>query len=150
MEILLKSPFNQVQYDKAVEFLAQQMGQMVNRASREKMSITLSKDEMQVYIKRFQMIDKDHKGYVSINDIRRSMKVRSCFDKILLRFKKWWWQIFLLFPSLIWNFLSFSQSFGEDVSGEELHDILREIDTNMNGQVELDEYLQVSKISALW
>lgn len=30
-----------------------------------------------------------------------------------------------------------------DVSGEELHEILREIDTNMNGQVELDEYLQV-------
>lgn len=34
--------------------------------------------------------------------------------------------------------------FGEaDISGEELHEILREIDTNMNGQVELDEYLQV-------
>lgn len=30
-----------------------------------------------------------------------------------------------------------------DVSGEQLHEILREIDTNMNGQVELDEYLQV-------
>lgn len=36
------------------------------------------------------------------------------------------------------------QSFGDaDVSGEQLHDILKEIDTNMNGQVELDEYLQV-------
>lgn len=36
------------------------------------------------------------------------------------------------------------QSDGEaDVSGEQLHEILREIDTNMNGQVELDEYLQV-------
>lgn len=36
------------------------------------------------------------------------------------------------------------QSFGDaDVSGEQLHEILREIDTNMNGQVELDEYLQV-------
>lgn len=39
---------------------------------------------------------------------------------------------------------TFSKSFGEaDISGEELHEILREIDTNMNGQVELDEYLQV-------
>lgn len=37
------------------------------------------------------------------------------------------------------------QSFGDaDISGEELHDILKEIDTNMNGQVELDEYLQVT------
>lgn len=35
------------------------------------------------------------------------------------------------------------QHTGEEVSGEELHEILREIDTNMNGQVELDEYLQV-------
>ena len=37
-----------------------------------------------------------------------------------------------------------SQLFGDkDVPGDELHEILKEIDTNMNGQVELDEYLQV-------
>jgi len=36
------------------------------------------------------------------------------------------------------------QHTGEEVSGEQLHEILREIDTNMNGQVELDEYLQVN------
>lgn len=29
-----------------------------------------------MYIKRFQIIDKDTKGYVSINDIRRGLKVR--------------------------------------------------------------------------
>lgn len=40
-----------------------------------------------------------------------------------------------------------TKSFGEaDISGEELHEILREIDTNMNGQVELDEYLQVGGV----
>lgn len=38
---------------------------------------------------------------------------------------------------------SFSQNYGEEVTGEQLHEILKEIDTNMNGQVELDEYLQV-------
>lgn len=38
------------------------------------------------------------------------------------------------------------QRTGEEVSGEELHEILREIDTNMNGQVELDEYLQVNDL----
>lgn len=97
------------QIKQANEFLAQEMGQMVNRASKEKIPIKLSKDEIQTYIKRFQVIDKDKKGYVSINDIRRAMK-----------------------------------SFGEaEVSGEQLHEILREIDTNMNGQVELDEYLQM-------
>lgn len=38
---------------------------------------------------------------------------------------------------------AFSQAAGEEVTGEQLHEILKEIDTNMNGQVELDEYLQV-------
>lgn len=52
------------------------MGQMVNRASKDTMPINLTKEETQTYIKRFQIIDKEKKGYVSINDIRRSMKVR--------------------------------------------------------------------------
>lgn len=97
------------QMNMASEFLQNEMGQMVNRASRDKIPINLTKEEIQLYIKRFNIIDKDHKGYVSINDIRRGLK-----------------------------------NFGEaDVSGEELHEILKEIDTNMNGQVELDEYLQM-------
>lgn len=41
------------------------------------------------------------------------------------------------------------QNYGEEVTGEQLHEILKEIDTNMNGQVELDEYLQVY-IALLW
>lgn len=59
----------------ATEFLSQEMGQVVNRASRDKIEINLSKDEIALYIKRFQLIDKDNKGYVSINDIRRGLKV---------------------------------------------------------------------------
>jgi Ca2+-binding EF-hand superfamily protein len=43
---------------------------------------------------------------------------------------------------IVRNHIAFQHT-GEEVSGEELHEILREIDTNMNGQVELDEYLQV-------
>ncbi|XP_057665319.1 glycerol-3-phosphate dehydrogenase, mitochondrial isoform X1 [Diorhabda carinulata] len=97
------------QMKQASEFLQNEMGQNVNRASRDKIPINLSKEEIQLYIKRFQYIDKDRKGYVSINDIRRSLK----------------------------------QTGEKEVSGEELHDILKEIDTNMNGQVELDEYLQM-------
>ncbi|XP_044743411.1 glycerol-3-phosphate dehydrogenase, mitochondrial isoform X1 [Chrysoperla carnea] len=97
------------QIKMATEFLQSEMGWMVNRASRDKIPINLTKDEIQQYIKRFTIIDKDRKGYVSINDIRRSLK-----------------------------------HFGEeDIPGDELHSILKEIDTNMNGQVELDEYLQM-------
>lgn len=64
------------QMEKANEYLQQEMGQNVNRASKDRLPINLSKDEIQLYIKRFQIIDKDRKGYVSINDIRRSLKVR--------------------------------------------------------------------------
>lgn len=99
----------QAEMKKACEFLAHEMGQHVNKSSKDNIIVALSEDEKKLYIKRFKLIDKDNKGYVSINDIRRSMK-----------------------------------SFGEEnVSGEQLHEILREIDTNMNGQVELDEYLQM-------
>lgn len=97
------------QMKSAMEFLMTEMGQNVNRASRDKIPINLNKEEIQLYIKRFQIIDQDHKGYVSINDIRRSLK----------------------------------QSGEENVTREQLHEILKEIDTNMNGQVELDEYLQM-------
>lgn len=63
------------QIKMATEFLASEMGQIVNRASRDKIPINLSKEEIQLYIKRFQIIDKENKGYVSINDIRRGLKV---------------------------------------------------------------------------
>ncbi|XP_039279446.1 glycerol-3-phosphate dehydrogenase, mitochondrial isoform X6 [Nilaparvata lugens] len=62
------------QLEKASEFLKNEMGQLVNRASKDKLPINLTKEEIQLYIKRFQIIDKDHKGYVSINDIRRGLK----------------------------------------------------------------------------
>jgi glycerol-3-phosphate dehydrogenase len=62
------------QHKQASEFLQNEMGQNVNRASRDKIPINLKKEEIQLYIKRFQIIDKDRKGYVSINDIRRSLK----------------------------------------------------------------------------
>lgn len=51
------------------------MGMSVNRASRDKIPITLSKEEIKMYVNRFQLMDEGHKGFVSINDIRRSMKV---------------------------------------------------------------------------
>uniref|UniRef100_A0A1Y1KFH1 glycerol-3-phosphate dehydrogenase n=1 Tax=Photinus pyralis TaxID=7054 RepID=A0A1Y1KFH1_PHOPY len=63
------------QLKSATEFLQNEMGQTVNRASRDKIPINLTKDEIQLYIRRFQLIDKDRKGYVSINDIRRGLKL---------------------------------------------------------------------------
>ena len=63
------------QHDAAMEFLQTEMGQNVNRQSRDKIPINLSREEIAGYIKRFQSLDKERKGYVSLNDIRRSLKV---------------------------------------------------------------------------
>lgn len=64
------------QHAQAIKFLKEEMGQQVNRASRDKIPINLSREEIASYIKRFQALDKEKKGYISINDIRRGLKVR--------------------------------------------------------------------------
>lgn len=74
------------QMKSATEFLANEMGLIVNRTSRDKIPINLSKEEIQMYIKRFTIIDKDSKGYVSINDIRRALKVGRIFHSIAKKF----------------------------------------------------------------
>jgi len=93
---------------KAKEFLQMEMGQSVNRQSRNKVPISLSREEISGYIKRFQALDQEKKGYVSVNDIRRGLKRQ-----------------------------------GEHINGAQMHEILRELDVNSNGLVELDEYLQL-------
>jgi len=66
----------QRQYDTAVEFLQTEMGMKVSERTRsEAISTELSSQERDMYTKRFQTIDQEKKGYVSINDIRRSLKV---------------------------------------------------------------------------
>ena len=51
------------------------MGQQVNRQLKDKIPVNLSKAEVDTYTKRFETIDKEKKGYVSITDIKRAMKV---------------------------------------------------------------------------
>ncbi|KAH1001728.1 hypothetical protein HUJ04_005707 [Dendroctonus ponderosae] len=139
----------------ATEFLQNEMGQNVNRASRDKIPINLSKEEIQLYIKRFQIIDKDRKGYVSINDIRRSLKslgmkltdeeIHTLLSDINVTFNGQLEMADYLQSGAINAGFSppLQQHDNREVPGEELHEILKEIDTNRNGQVELDEYLQM-------
>ena len=70
----------------AMEFLKTEMGQNVNRQSRDKMPINLSREEVAGYIKRFQALDKERKGYISINDIRRGLKVSNLLNSLFTRF----------------------------------------------------------------
>lgn len=64
----------QKQIKKAKDFLALEMGQQVSTKTRD-LALDLTKDEVSMYTKRFSIIDKDKKGFVSINDIRRALKV---------------------------------------------------------------------------
>lgn len=88
------------QIKEATEFLASEMGQIVNRQSRDKIPINLSKDEIQLYIKRFQIIDKESKGYVSINDIRRALKVHFYVFFFFFFFLQW---------EIVYSFVSLSK-----------------------------------------
>uniref|UniRef100_A0A4D5R8V8 Glycerol-3-phosphate dehydrogenase n=1 Tax=Scolopendra viridis TaxID=118503 RepID=A0A4D5R8V8_SCOVI len=63
-----------IQKENAMKFLRSEMGMDINKASREEAPINLTREEIKDYIKRFQTLDVDKKGYISINDLRRSFK----------------------------------------------------------------------------
>ncbi len=65
----------QKQMDTAMDFLHKEMGKEVNRVSRESVPISLSKNEIGAYVKKFNQMDQDNKGFVSVNDIRQYLKV---------------------------------------------------------------------------
>jgi len=96
------------QTEEAMDFLRMQMGKDLNKASRDNIPVSLTKAEISEYVSRFNALDDGKKGYISINDIRKSLK-----------------------------------SQGEVVTGEQIHELLNELDTNHNGQVEVEEYLQM-------
>lgn len=96
------------QMKDALNFLNTQMGKNANLAAKKNSPITLTHSEVAEYVQRFNQLDLERKGYLTVNDIRKILK-----------------------------------KMDQDISGDELHSILSEIDTNQNGQVELDEYLQL-------
>jgi len=63
------------QIKMATDFLNQEMGMAVNRSMKDNIIHNLSPTEVNTYKKRFDVIDKEKKGYVSITDIRRALKV---------------------------------------------------------------------------
>lgn len=65
----------QRQSDAAIEYLKTQMGKDVNKTMKDAVEINLNKAEIKEYVKRFNALDYDKKGFVSINDIRNSLEV---------------------------------------------------------------------------
>ena len=46
-----------------------------NRAAKEAIPITLSQGEISEFVKRFTALDDGKKGFVTVNDLRNSLKV---------------------------------------------------------------------------
>ena len=65
----------QRQTDDAIEFLSAQMGKQVNKTMKDAVEINLSKGEIKEYVKRFNALDYEKKGFVSTNDIKNSLEV---------------------------------------------------------------------------
>ena len=63
------------QMEMAVNFLQTQMGKDANRNAKENMPITLTQNEIKEYVKRFNNLDREKKGYLTIKDIRLQMQV---------------------------------------------------------------------------
>ena len=67
------------QMQDALNFLNTQMGKDANRAAKDNIPITLTKSEISEYVKRFTNLDSDNKGYLTVNDIRKILKVKFKF-----------------------------------------------------------------------
>lgn len=96
------------QTEQAVNFLNTQMGYTASKESKSSVQAELTKQEVLEYSKIFNSIDKEKKGYIGVNDLRRSFKAS-----------------------------------GQKFTEQELHSMLSEVDINKNGQVELNEYLEL-------
>uniref|UniRef100_A0A915KET0 EF-hand domain-containing protein n=1 Tax=Romanomermis culicivorax TaxID=13658 RepID=A0A915KET0_ROMCU len=62
------------QYDTAVKFLAIEMGTMAKQKAIEEAPLQLTSQEKNLAIKRFNSLDQDGKGHITINDLRKHFK----------------------------------------------------------------------------
>lgn len=62
------------QTEMAVNFLNTQMGYAASKESKSNVQAELTKQEVLEYSKIFNSIDKEKKGYIGVNDLRRSFK----------------------------------------------------------------------------
>jgi len=106
-------PREMIELDSTCEKLENDLQEVNQNAEALKRNFLELTELKHILRKASQFFDEQEererkKGYISINDIRKSLKKQ-----------------------------------GEVISGELIHELLNEIDTNRNGQVELDEYLQM-------
>lgn len=64
----------QEELSRARTFLRREMGLDLGSGASN-VPINFTKDEINMYVKRFKNLDGDNKGYITVNDLRRYFKV---------------------------------------------------------------------------
>lgn len=117
----------QEELERAKEFLKREMGLNLKYQMKTNVPINFSKDEISTYIKRFRSLDSSNKGYITHKDLKAFFKK---YKEEENKKKKILGQ-------------STSHETHEEIPEDELHLLLTEVDTNKNGLIELDEFLQL-------
>lgn len=89
------------------------------------------------YKKRFHKFDKDRKGFITTVDVQQVLDVSHQLSLCL--------SVSVCIDWLIIDHCSCVslQSINIQIDENALHEILNEVDLNKNGQIEIDEFLQV-------
>lgn len=78
----------QEELSRARIFLRREMGLDLGSGASN-VPINFTKDEINMYVKRFKNLDSDNKGYITVNDLRRYFKVSPfCFVSRLINDNK--------------------------------------------------------------
>lgn len=85
------------------------------------------------YKKRFHKFDKERKGFITTVDVQQVLEVSYHLDVYV------WTHSLLIDCCCLVSF----QNINVHIDENSLHEILNEVDLNKNGQVEIDEFLQV-------
>lgn len=88
------------------------------------------------YKKRFHKFDKESKGFITTVDVQRVLQV-----SFSLSVFTYYPQLHVIDPECCVS--PSLQSINVHIDENALHEILNEVDLNKNGQVEIDEFLQV-------
>jgi len=73
----------QEEKEAAIQFLMSEMGLHLKTTVRHRTDVDLTDEETYLYMKRFQALDTDGKGFITINDLRTHFKV-SAVVRLLL------------------------------------------------------------------
>lgn len=75
-ELNWDSKEKKAQTQQALEFLRVEMGTDKTELLRAEQPMVLTKEEINSHVKKFNSIDKTKRGYITVNDLRKAIKVR--------------------------------------------------------------------------